>query len=355
MSNDPELFKSKKKKSNRNSKKKEYLDMLDDFNLDKNNDNYDKSVSTYGKNFKYLSNKEKDIFENKFSVPKNESQKRFLKYLNSENYKILIASGPAGTGKTLFSIEQGVKNFLLEKYEKIILTRPSVSVDEDLGYLPGTLEEKMAPWVRPIYDVLYNFITPKEVEQLIVDKIIEICPLGFMRGRTFKNSWIIADEMQNSTIAQMKMLLTRIGENTRLVITGDLEQNDMKYEMNGLEDFLNKMKGRRSDSINSIEFNKSDIERENVVREVIDIYRAEEIPYQYKINDNTNKNSNDSNNNSNNNSKDNSKNNSKNNSNKNSNENSNDNSDDNVDDNVDDNGDDNGDDEDNDDNDKENK
>jgi len=313
MSNDPELFKSKKKKSNRNSKKKEYLDMLDDFNLDKNNDNYDKSVNTYNKNFKYLSNKEKDIFENKFSVPKNESQKRFLKYLNSENYKILIASGPAGTGKTLLSIEQGVKNFLLEKYEKIILTRPSVSVDEDLGYLPGTLEEKMAPWVRPIYDVLYNFISPKEVEQLIADKIIEICPLGFMRGRTFKNSWIIADEMQNSTIAQMKMLLTRIGENTRLVITGDLEQNDMKYEMNGLEDFLNKMKGRRSDSINSIEFNKGDIERENVVREVIDIYRAEEIPYQYKINDNAIKNSN-------------------NNSNNNSNKNSNDNSDDNDDD-----------------------
>jgi len=290
MSSDSELFKGKKQnksntKSNRKSKKHLHLDMLDDFNLAKNNNDFDKNTTTKIQNFKYLSNKEKDNFENKFSSPKNESQKRFLKYLNSENYKILIASGPAGTGKTLLSIEQGVKNFLLEKYDKIILTRPSVSVDEDLGYLPGTLEEKMAPWVRPIYDVLYNFISPKEVEHLIEEKIIEICPLGFMRGRTFKNSWIIADEMQNSTIAQMKMLLTRIGENTRLVITGDLEQNDMKYEMNGLEDFLNKMKGRRSDSINSIEFNKCDIERENVVREVIDIYRAEEIPYQYKVND----------------------------------------------------------------------
>jgi len=287
MSSDSELFKGKKQnKSNRKSKKHLHLDMLDDFNLAKNNNDFDKNTTKKMQNFKYLSNNEKDIFEGKFSFPKNESQKRFLKYLSSDNYKILIASGPAGTGKTLFSIEQGVKNFLLEKYEKIILTRPSVSVDEDLGYLPGTLEEKMAPWVRPIYDVLYNFISPKEVEYLIEEKKIEICPLGFMRGRTFKNSWIIADEMQNSTIAQMKMLLTRIGENTRLVITGDLEQNDMKYEMNGLEDFLNKMKGRRSDSINSIEFNKCDIERENVVREVIDIYRAEEIPYQYKVNDN---------------------------------------------------------------------
>ena len=297
MSSDQDSFKTKKNnKSNKKSKKNTYLDMLDDYNLAKNNNDLDKNTTKKMQNFKYLSNKEKNSFEEKFSFPKNQSQKRFLKYLMSDNYKILIASGPAGTGKTLFSIEQGVKNFLLEKYDKIILTRPSVSVDEDLGYLPGTIEEKMAPWVRPIYDVLYNFITPKEVEQLIEDKKIEICPLGFMRGRTFKNSWIIADEMQNSTIAQMKMLLTRIGENTRLVITGDLEQNDIKYEMNGLEDFLNKIKGRRSSSINSIEFDKSDIERENVVREVIDIYRAEEIPYQYKLSNDSNDTSNYTNN-----------------------------------------------------------
>jgi phosphate starvation-inducible PhoH-like protein len=100
-----------------------------------------------------------------------------------------------------------------------------------------------------------------------------------MRGRTFKNCWIVADEMQNCTISQMKMLLTRIGENSRLIITGDLEQNDRKEEMNGLEDFLNKIKGRRSDSISSVEFEKSDIERENVVREVLEIYETNKTTY----------------------------------------------------------------------------
>jgi phosphate starvation-inducible PhoH-like protein len=153
-------------------------------------------------------------------------------------------------------------------------------VDEDLGYLPGTLEDKMAPWVRPIYDVLYNFITPKEVTSLMEDKIIEISPLGFMRGRTFKNCWIVADEMQNSSISQMKMLMTRLGENSRLVVTGDLEQYDRVNEVNGLEDFLSKFKGKRSSSISSIEFYKSDIQREEVVKEVLDIYGGD-MPADY--------------------------------------------------------------------------
>jgi phosphate starvation-inducible PhoH-like protein len=150
-------------------------------------------------------------------------------------------------------------------------------VDEDLGYLPGTLEEKMAPWVRPIYDVLYQFISPKEVQIHMENKIIEIAPLGYMRGRTFKNTWIVADEMQNSTISQMKMLLTRLGENSRLIITGDLEQYDRPNEMNGLEDFLNKLKGKRSPSITDFEFERADIQREEVVREVLDIYSSEYI------------------------------------------------------------------------------
>jgi phosphate starvation-inducible PhoH-like protein len=141
----------------------------------------------------------------------------------------------------------------------------------------------MAPWVRPIYDILYNFITPGEVLELIENKLIEISPLGFMRGRTFKNCWIIADEMQNSTPSQMKMLLTRLGENSKLVITGDLDQPDRIKELNGLEDFLNKFKGKRSDSITSVEFNKIDVEREEVVKEILDIYSGEDIPPLYKI------------------------------------------------------------------------
>jgi len=229
----------------------------------------------------YLSQKEKSRIEKKFTTPKNERQEYYVKILKTEKKKITVATGPAGTGKTLFAVEYGIKNFLLGKYEKLIFTRPSVSVDEDLGYLPGTLEEKMAPWVRPIYDILYQFISPKEVTQLIEDKQIEIAPLGFMRGRTFKNTWIIADEMQNSTVGQMKMLLTRLGENSRLVITGDLEQHDRIGEANGLDDFLQKFKGKRSASITSLEFERTDIQREDVVKEVLDIYSGDSVPSNY--------------------------------------------------------------------------
>ena len=145
----------------------------------------------------------------------------------------------------------------------------------------------MAPWVRPIYDILYNFITPKEVSAMLEEKIIEISPLGYMRGRTFKNCWIVADEMQNSTIPQMKMLMTRLGDNSRLVITGDLDQHDRLYEQNGLEDFLNKFKGKRSNSITCVEFDSEDIQREEVVKEILDIYSGD-IPKTYHMEDSDN-------------------------------------------------------------------
>ena len=228
--------------------------------------------------YQFYSNKEKKNINDKFSQPRNYSQRKLSNFLKNPSYRIIVASGPAGTGKTLFSVEEGLKNFIEGNVDKIIFTRPSVSVDEKLGFLPGTLEDKMAPWVRPIYDIIHNFINPKDLEKLIEDKIFEICPLGYMRGRTFKNCWIVADEMQNSTIAQMKMLLTRIGENSKLVITGDLEQNDL-FGQNGLDDFLNKIRGRRSNSINSVEFEDKDIEREEVVKEVLDIYKTNNTPY----------------------------------------------------------------------------
>jgi phosphate starvation-inducible PhoH-like protein len=278
MEFEDKLIKSKKvsKRVNKKFLKKDIQHDIDEYEYQKNFETY--SLNDF-KNIEYLSSKEKMNFEDKFSKPRNNSQQKFLNSLKNKDCKIIIASGPAGTGKTLFGIEQGIKNYIIGNCEKLIFTRPVVSVDEDIGFLPGTLEEKMAPWIRPIYDILYNFISPKEVETLISEKIIEISPLGFMRGRTFKNCWIMADEMQNSTVSQMKMLLTRIGENSRLVITGDCEQHDRKNEINGLEDFLNKFKGRRSDSINSIEFDKSDIERENVVKEILEIYEVNKIPY----------------------------------------------------------------------------
>jgi len=280
MDSEDKLDKKKSfKKNNKKNNKKELLYDIKYYEYEKKLNNDD--INNY-ENTQYLSDREKQKFESKFSIPRNESQKRFLTSLKKENFKIVLASGPAGTGKTLFGIEQGIKNYINGNYEKIIFTRPVVSVDEDIGYLPGTLEDKMAPWIRPIFDILYNFISPKEVEGLIAEKIIEISPLGFMRGRTFKNCWIVADEMQNSTVSQMKMLLTRIGENSRLIITGDCEQHDRKNEINGLEDFLNKIKGRRSGSISSVEFDKCDIEREDVVKEVLEIYETNIIPDDYK-------------------------------------------------------------------------
>ena len=261
-----------------------YSDFPKDDLLDNKSDDSKGSVEKIPRpfeNIKYMSQSEKNKFENKFSKPKNRNQEQYENFLKNKNKKIIVATGPAGTGKTMFGTEYGVKNFLIGKCDKLIFTRPSVSVDEDLGYLPGTLEEKMAPWVRPIYDVLYQFLTPKEVVAYMEEKSIEIAPLGYMRGRTFKNTWLIADEMQNSTIAQMKMLMTRLGENSRLVITGDLEQYDKPETINGLEDFLEKFKGKRSSSITSLEFEKTDIQREEVVKEVLDIYSGECIPPNY--------------------------------------------------------------------------
>ena len=202
--------------------------------------------------------------------------------INDRSKKIVIATGPAGTGKTLLATQAAIRFFLHGNCNKIIFTRPSVTVDEELGFLPGTLEEKMAPWMRPIYDILYQFITPKDVQQMIEDKRIEISPLGFMRGRTFKNACIVADEAQNCTPNQMMMLMTRLGENSRIFITGDLEQCDLKKShSSGLEDFLQKFdqkRGKRSDSISSVEFCTGDVEREEVVKEVLEIYTACDIP-----------------------------------------------------------------------------
>ena len=137
--------------------------------------------------------------------------------------------------------------------------------------------EKMAPWTRPIFDVFEEYWSPQQIEGMIEDGQIEIAPLAFMRGRTFKNSWILADEMQNATPNQMKMLLTRIGTNSRIIVTGDLNQHDRGYENNGLKDFLRLLKEKNSPMIGVVEFDKQDVERHPAVETVLDIYGDEEI------------------------------------------------------------------------------
>lgn len=279
-----------KKQKNRKFKKMNQKELLGTYfaeqsDILKNGENHENDNCSVGIS-KYLSCKERENIEKKFTQPKNIHQQQYISLLKQKNKKIIVVAGPAGTGKTLFATEYGIRNFMLGTYDKLVFTRPSVSVDEDLGYLPGTMEDKMAPWIRPIYDILYQHMSPTDLNHYMEEKTIEIAPLGFMRGRTFKNTWIVADEMQNSTISQMKMLLTRLGENSRIIVTGDLDQHDRVGEINGLEDFLNKFRGKRSASISSIEFEKNDVQREEVVKEVLDLYSGEQVPPQYLYDNN---------------------------------------------------------------------
>ena len=205
-------------------------------------------------------------------VPRNFHQDDLLGYLEDHNINIVFAVGPAGTGKTLISTLAGIRELKKNKIDKFVVTRPAVSVDEQHGFLPGTLMEKMAPWTRPIFDVFEEYYTPDQIEYMINDNKVEVAPLAYMRGRTFKNAFIIADEMQNATDSQMKMLLTRIGDNSKIVVTGDLNQHDRGYESNGLKCFIQRLQQAKSDKIKLVEFVNTDIERHPVVSEVLSIY-----------------------------------------------------------------------------------
>jgi phosphate starvation-inducible PhoH-like protein len=204
-------------------------------------------------------------------IPRNINQKQYLRILNDPTKNIVFALGPAGTGKTLIACQVGIKFFKEGLVDKIVVTRPAVSVDEEHGFLPGTLQEKMAPWTRPIFDVLGEYYYSREIDEMIREGIIEISPLAYMRGRTFKNSYIIADEMQNATPNQMKMLLTRLGEGSKMVVTGDLAQAD-RLNDNGLIDFCRLLDDKNYDHIDIVRFDMSDIERHKAVKEVLEIY-----------------------------------------------------------------------------------
>jgi|TARA_B100001094_G_scaffold1772_1_gene1571 phosphate starvation-inducible PhoH-like protein len=208
-------------------------------------------------------------------LPRNRNQETYVLKLLDQQKDIVFGIGPAGTGKTLLAVQVAVKLFKEGKLDKIIVTRPAVSVDEDLGFLPGTLEQKMAPWTRPIFDVLREYFNAKEIEGMITEGIIEIAPLAYMRGRTFKNSFILADEMQNATASQMKMLLTRLGENSMMAVTGDLAQADRMRD-NGLIEFVNLLKSAgNATHLDIVRFEQKDIERHNAVKEVLQVYGDE--------------------------------------------------------------------------------
>ncbi len=210
-------------------------------------------------------------------IPRNRRQEDYIYNLLSPDLSIVFATGPAGTGKTMLAVLAAVKALKEGDIKKIIVTRPAVGVDgEKHGFLPGDLNQKMEPWTRPIFDVLHEHYTPKDTQMMLEEGILEISPLAFMRGRTFKDSYIIADEMQNATPGQMKMLLTRLGENSRMVVTGDVMQADRKGEDNGLIDFDRLLKNfGDSKFIGWTAFGYKDIERHPAVAEVLKIYGDE--------------------------------------------------------------------------------
>jgi len=206
---------------------------------------------------------------------KSFTQEKYINSIENEDVKIVAGIGPAGCGKTLFACLHAISHLKNNKVEKIILTRPIVSVDEELGFLPGNINKKMDPWTKPMFDIFLEFFKKQEIDTMVNNNVIEIAPLGLMRGRTFKNAIIIADEMQNSLPSQMFMLTTRIGENSKMIITGDLLQSDLKVK-NGLLDFIEKYNHYSSiksvNNIDIIQFDKSDVERSQIVKTIIEMY-----------------------------------------------------------------------------------
>jgi phosphate starvation-inducible PhoH-like protein len=210
-------------------------------------------------------------------IPRNLRQEDYLAHLENSGKDIIFALGPAGTGKTLLATLWSVKQFLTGEVERIIVTRPAVSVDEQHGFLPGDLMSKMAPWTRPVFDVFRQYWNAKQLEAMIQEGTIEVAPLAYMRGRTFENSVVIADEMQNATPQQMKMLLTRIGNNSKFIVTGDLDQHDRGYEQNGLKDFTERMiliskSNNNTSRIATVMFQPEHVERHPAVFDVLKIY-----------------------------------------------------------------------------------
>lgn len=211
--------------------------------------------------------------------PKTPNQLSYVDALKSNT--LVFCLGPAGTGKTLFACNEAIKQLRDGGIEKIVITRPIVAVeDEQLGFLPGNINKKMDPWTRPIFDIFSEYCSMPEITKMMKDGVIEISPLAYMRGRTFKKSFIIADEMQNSSPNQMLMLTTRLGEGSKMVVTGDLKQSD-KSIRNGLSDFLEKFRNYpKNCSISVIEMKSDDVERSEIVKTILDIYSPKPSYYE---------------------------------------------------------------------------
>jgi phosphate starvation-inducible PhoH-like protein len=205
-------------------------------------------------------------------VPRSATQIPYMEALARD--EIIFALGPAGTGKTYLAVAQAVAMLITGAVQRLILSRPAVEAGERLGFLPGDMKEKVDPYLRPIYDALYDCLPAEQVERRIASGEIEIAPIAFMRGRTLADSFIILDEAQNTTAAQMKMFLTRFGMNSRMVVCGDPHQVDIPggERMSGLNDAVQRLEG--VDGIQTIRFNSSDVVRHPLVGKIVDAYEG---------------------------------------------------------------------------------
>jgi phosphate starvation-inducible protein PhoH and related proteins len=206
-------------------------------------------------------------------IPRTRNQEHLIMALLDSDSHIVVTAGPAGTGKTYLAMLAAVKAFRSGEVDRIVLTRPAVGVeDEKHGFLPGDLNQKMDPWVRPLTDILREYYRTQDIADMMSEQRIEIAPLAFMRGRTFKNSYIIADEMQNATPNQCKMLMTRIGENSKIVITGDVEQADRNRGNNGLMDLCSRLQEGGVKGIAVCHLDNKDIQRHRIIDSVLKLY-----------------------------------------------------------------------------------
>jgi phosphate starvation-inducible PhoH-like protein len=201
--------------------------------------------------------------------PKSVNQRRYLEAI--ENYDMVFGIGPAGTGKTYLAVAMAISALLAKRVNRIILARPAVEAGERLGFLPGTLQDKIDPYLRPLYDALYDMLDPEKVDRYLEKNIVEIAPIAFMRGRTLNDSFVILDEAQNTTSEQMKMFVTRLGFNSKAVITGDITQIDLpNSRRSGLLEAADVL--RNVEGLTFVRFDESDVVRHHLVQRIIRAY-----------------------------------------------------------------------------------